>query len=418
MEKCVIATIRKKYSKEYVEDQMLELEQLVEASGGQVVCQVIQDKDRPDGALYLGKGKVGEIKAVMEETESDLLVINDELSGSQIRNLEKFLETRVIDRTMLILDIFALRAQTRESKLQVELAQLKYSIPRLKGKGIDMSRLGGGIGTRGPGEKQLETDRRHIESRVYEIEKQLKKSINVREENRKSRIKNNVPVIAVVGYTNAGKSTLINTMLSRYGVEKDKQVFVYDQLFATLTTENRKLKLQHHYEAIITDTVGFVNQLPTQLVESFKSTLEEITHSDLIIHLMDSTNHNLALQKSTTEKILSDIDAIGIPKLDVYNKADQLTHINGANQKELYISAKTGFNLERLEESILNIIYGKTQIYHQHIDFNDYGDLNFIENKTDIISREHDETGTNITFKTREKIYERYIGETHHGKNL
>jgi GTP-binding protein HflX len=253
IEKCVIAGVKIKQSRTDIDYEMDELKQLVEASGGMVVYSIVQEKDNYTASTYLGKGKVEEIRILCEEAGATLVVVNDELTGSQINNLEKMLDVRVIDRTMLILDIFALRAKTKESKLQVELAQLKYTMPRLKGKGIEMSKLGGGIGTRGPGEKKLETDRRHIESNIHEIEKQLKKAKTVREVNRKSRIKNNVPVIAVIGYTNAGKSTLINALLNLYGVEKDKEVFVYDMLFATLTTENRKLKILDKYEAVITD---------------------------------------------------------------------------------------------------------------------------------------------------------------------
>lgn len=406
IEKCIIAGVKIKQSRTDIDYEMEELKQLVEASGGIVVYSIVQEKDNYTAATYLGKGKVEEIRILCEETDATLVVVNDELTGSQINNLEKMLDVRVIDRTMLILDIFALRAKTKESKLQVELAQLKYTMPRLKGKGIEMSKLGGGIGTRGPGEKKLETDRRHIETNIHEIEKQLKKAKTVRDVNRKSRVKNNVPVIAVIGYTNAGKSTLINCLLNLYGVEKDKEVFVYDMLFATLTTENRKLKLLDKYEAIITDTVGFISKLPTKLIESFKSTLEEINFSDIIIHLMDVTNEDLNVQKETTDEILKEIKATDIPVIEVYNKIDK-TEVIFRDSQGIYISAKTGLNIDKLVERILLLLYGESKIYTFRLSYSDHTKLSFLENHTNIIEREYLEDGIKVVFETREKIYEK-----------
>jgi GTP-binding protein HflX len=406
IEKCIIAGVKIKQSRTDIDYEMEELKQLVEASGGIVVYSIVQEKDNYTAATYLGKGKVEEIRILCEETDATLVVVNDELTGSQINNLEKMLDVRVIDRTMLILDIFALRAKTKESKLQVELAQLKYTMPRLKGKGIEMSKLGGGIGTRGPGEKKLETDRRHIETNIHEIEKQLKKAKTVRDVNRKSRVKNNVPVIAVIGYTNAGKSTLINCLLNLYCVEKDKEVFVYDMLFATLTTENRKLKLLDKYEAIITDTVGFISKLPTKLIESFKSTLEEINFSDIIIHLMDVTNEDLNVQKETTDEILKEIKATDIPVIEVYNKIDK-TEVIFRDSQGIYISAKTGLNIDKLVERILLLLYGESKIYTFRLSYSDHTKLSFLENHTNIIEREYLEDGIKVVFETREKIYEK-----------
>lgn len=406
IEKCVIAGVKIKQSRTDIDYEMEELKQLVEASGGIVEYSVVQEKDNYTASTYLGKGKVEEIRILCEEVGATLVVVNDELTGSQINNLEKMLDVRVIDRTMLILDIFALRAKTKESKLQVELAQLKYTMPRLKGKGIEMSKLGGGIGTRGPGEKKLETDRRHIESNIHEIEKQLKKAKTVREVNRKSRLKNNVPVIAVVGYTNAGKSTLINTLLNLYGVEKDKEVFVYDMLFATLTTENRKLKILDKYEAIITDTVGFISKLPTKLIESFKSTLEEINFSDIIIHLMDVTNDDLNVQKDTTDEILKEIKATDIPVIEVYNKIDKM-EVSFDDSQGIYISAKTGLNMDKLIERVLLLLYGESKTYTVGLNYSDHAKLSFLENNTNIIEREYLEDGIKVVFETREKIYEK-----------
>lgn len=410
IEKSIIAGVKIKQRRRDMEYEMEELKNLVEASGGEVACSLVQELDKYNAATYFGKGKVEEIKNLAEEIGATLLVINDEVSGSQINNIEKATDLKVIDRTMLILDIFAIRAKTKESKLQVELAQLKYSTPRLKGKGIEMSRLGGGIGTRGPGEKKLETDRRHIEKRVYEIEKQLRKTVLVRDVNRKSRLKNNVPIVSVVGYTNSGKSTLINCLLGKYGVEKEKEVYVFDKLFATLTTENRKLVLPGKFEIIVTDTVGFVSKLPTLLVESFKSTLEEINYSDLVIHLIDITNENLQVQKSTTENILKEINASDIPMIEVYNKIDN-NDLDYDNTSETYISAKSDLNIDILVEKILLDIFGEVGTYELEIGYNEYEKLQIVENKTEIIEREYLESGTKVVFKTREKFYDRYFKE-------
>jgi GTP-binding protein HflX len=410
IEKSIIAGVKIKQRRRDMEYEMEELKNLVEASGGEVACSLVQELDKYNAATYFGKGKVEEIKNLAEEIGATLLVINDEVSGSQINNIEKATDLKVIDRTMLILDIFAIRAKTKESKLQVELAQLKYSTPRLKGKGIEMSRLGGGIGTRGPGEKKLETDRRHIEKRVYEIEKQLRKTVLVRDVNRKSRLKNNVPIVSVVGYTNSGKSTLINCLLGKYGVEKEKEVYVFDKLFATLTTENRKLVLPGKFEIIVTDTVGFVSKLPTLLVESFKSTLEEINYSDLVIHLIDITNENLQVQKSTTENILKEINASDIPMIEVYNKIDN-SDLDYDKASGTYISAKSDLNIDILVEKILLEIFGEVGTYELEIGYNEYEKLQIVENKTEIIEREYLESGTKVVFKTREKFYDRYFKE-------
>lgn len=228
--------------------------------------------------------------------------------------------------------------------------------------------------------------------------------------NRKSRLKNNTPIVSVVGYTNAGKSSLINCLISKYGVEKDKEVYVYNKLFATLTIENRKLVLPGKFEIIITDTVGFVSKLPTQLVESFKSTLEEINYSDLIIHLIDITNENLQVQKSTTENILKEIKATDIPMLEVYNKIDK-SDMDFDNASGAYVSAKEDLNIDNLVENILFNIFGAINTYEIEISYNEYEKLQIVENKTEIIEREYLETGTKVVFKTREKFYDRYFRE-------
>src|SRR6056297_1657657 len=360
-----------------------ELNSLVEAVSGEVVITVEQNRKSIDPKYYVGKGKINEISGYIELKEIDSVIFNEELSNTQIRNIEKILDCKIIDRTNLILDIFALRANTNESKIQVELAQLEYRYSKLKGKGIDMSRLGAGIGTRGPGEKKLETDRRHIMNRIEELKKSLEKVRKVRKEKRKRRMKNQIPTIAVVGYTNAGKSTLINALTKLYGINQ-KKVFEKDMLFATLTTENRRLLLPNNIELIITDTVGFIDNLPTFLVESFKSTLEEIAYSDLILNVIDINSKNILEQKKVTEDILKELEVEDIPIINVYNKIDTTKDNYNNRDFEIFISAKTGNNLEKLTEKIIETIHGREVEIDIFVRYTNPKKINHIEKKYNI----------------------------------
>jgi len=328
------------------EGSMEELKALAETAGAYVVGVVTQRRKGIDSAHYIGKGKLEELKAFIEANQIDVVIVNDELSGSQIKNMEDILGVKIVDRTCLILDIFARRARTRESKLQVELAQLKYRLPRLVGLGGQLSRLGGGIGTRGPGETKLETDRRHIQDRIKAIEKKLSKIERHRNLYRQRRAKNRVPVISIVGYTNAGKSTLFNALTKA-------KSYVEDKLFATLDTSARRLILSSGRQAILVDTVGFIRDLPHDLVEGFKSTLEEVRYSDLLLHVIDITSPDMDEKIRVVEKVLSELDAIDIPRLDVFNKIDLVETGSIVNNKRaIYVSAKTGIGLEALKEAI------------------------------------------------------------------
>lgn len=330
-------------------ESMKELEELAAAAGGEVLGSIVQNKDSYDAAYYIGKGKAEEIKTYAENMGADIVVFNEELSGAQIRNLEGLIGVSVIDRTALILDIFARRALSKEGKLQVELAQHKYRLPRLTGEGIAMSRTGGGIGTRGPGEKKLETDKRHIRERIDDIRRELKEISKNREIQRSQRLKSNLPIIALVGYTNAGKSTIMNELIKTHrDYSEDKAVFAKDMLFATLDVSLRKAVLPCKQEYLITDTVGFVSELPHDLIEAFKATLEEVKFADALVHVVDASNEHLQLQIETTLSVLRELGVEDKPMLYVFNKADKVSYELEYKPKDpfVFISAATGYNME------------------------------------------------------------------------
>lgn len=308
-----------------IESSMDELAELAQAARVEVLALSIQNRPTVDAALFIGKGKVEEIRDLCKAHGANLVIFNDELSGSQIRNLEELIGVDVIDRTTLILDIFARRATTKEAKLQVELAQLKYRLPRLTGLGNKLSRLGAGIGTRGPGETKLETDRRHIMRKIDYIKEQLDEVKRVREVQRAQRIKSDLPIVALVGYTNAGKSTLMNSLLRMsedYGAERE--VYAENMLFATLEVSLRRLSLPDNFNFLLTDTVGFVSRLPHHLVDAFKATLEEVKYADLLLHVIDASNEDYHLQRETTLTVLKELKVEEKKIVDVYNKIDLL----------------------------------------------------------------------------------------------
>ncbi|MFB5664375.1 GTPase HflX [Alteribacillus sp. HJP-4] len=345
-EKAVVAACYfPKTSDEQFHSSLEEVKALVKTADGEVAAVITQSREKPESSTYIGKGKVEELIAMTEETGADVVIFNDELSPGQLRNLGAVIDARVIDRTQLILDIFAGRARTKEGKIQVELAQLTYLLPRLAGQGTALSRLGGGIGTRGPGETKLETDRRHIQRRMDDLKKQLEEVKAHRESYRKQRKKNKAVQFALVGYTNAGKTTLLNQLT-------DADALAENLLFATLDPLSRQFELPSGYPAIITDTVGFIQDLPTTLVASFRSTLEEVKEADVILHVVDASHPEAPSQMNTVMKLLSELGAEAIPVLTVFNKIDQAEQLPllSSDKPSIRISAFSKSDTEQLKE--------------------------------------------------------------------
>ena len=345
-----------------VENSMNELESLVESANGVVVGKMIQNLDKINTSTYIGKGKVAEIAEFVENLEVDTVIFDDELSGVQIRNLEDQIGTKVIDRTILIMDIFAARANSKEGRLQVELAQLQYRLPRLVGFGKSLSRLGGGIGTRGPGEKQIETDRRHIRRRIDDLKKDLADIQKTRTLHRKKRKKSGIPIVALVGYTNVGKSAIMNYMIENFGKE-DKKVEEADMLFATLDAKHRLIELDNR-QFILVDTVGFVSKLSHNLVDAFKGTLQEAEYADLIVKVEDISHERTDFQREILNNVLDDLKLSEKKSVFVYNKIDKIdTELKDTgifeqnNYDKVFVSAKTGLNMDKLTDAIVQKIF-------------------------------------------------------------
>lgn len=342
-----------------VDDSLEELKQLADTAGATVIKKFIQKRPKPDPAFFIGRGKVQELALYAQQENIDLCIFDDELSPAQQRNIESVMGIRILDRTALILDIFAQRARTNEGKLQVELAQLQYTLPRIMGKGLMLSRLGGGIGTRGPGETKLEVDRRRIRDRIAFIKDQIEKVKAVRSLHRSKRKKNNVFEVSLVGYTNAGKSTLLNTLTN-------SDIYAKDQLFATLDPTTRQLTLPNKQEIIITDTVGFIQRLPHQLIAAFRSTLEVVTEADLLVHVIDVSHELYKEQAAAVHEVLKEIGAETKPVITVYNKIDKLPPDSkladrlALEEDTVCISAAKKLNLESLQQMIESHLKSKT----------------------------------------------------------
>lgn len=400
---------------------MDELEGLCEADGIEVAGRVEQSLDRPNTATYIGKGKVEELAQMCVNMEVDTVVFNDELNGIQIRNLEDALGVRVIDRTILILDIFADRAVSREGKLQVELAQLQYRMPRLTGFGKSLSRLGGGIGTRGPGEKKLETDRRHIARRIDDIKEELAKAEKNRQIQKTERIKAGMPVVALVGYTNSGKSAIMNRLMEMFerdsqpdteGEGRTKSVKSENMLFATLDTAHRKVSLGNGMDFILIDTVGFVSGLPHNLVEAFKSTLEEVKDADLLIHVVDnSRTDERDFQVEVTQNVIRQLGAGSTETVMAYNKMDIAPEkqIDTSSGKAVYISALTGEGMEELADIIRESLFGGMIEAKLLIPYDKGSIVSHICDNAQIESIDYREDGTLIAGRFRPEDYGRYI---------
>lgn len=372
-------------------DTLEELNELAKTAGALVVGKVRVRRRTIDNATYVGSGKANELSLMGSELEADLFIFDDELSAIQLRTLEETLGARVIDRTTLILDIFAARATSREGKLQVELAQMRYRLPRLIGQGQVLSRLGGGIGTRGPGEKKLEIDRRRIRRRVFELETELSEIEKQRGLRRESRKANRIPLVALVGYTNAGKSTMLNALT-------DSNVLAEDKLFATLDPVVRKITLSGGTEALLSDTVGFINKLPHDLVEAFKSTLEEVSNSDLILQVVDISCPYHEKQMRVVDGVLESLHAADIPRIIVFNKADAIAscELPAESENRLNISALRGTGIEKLLSAVeLKLNSARTEV-DILVPYSKYEAVSMIRDRGMLLSEEHTETGTHI----------------------
>lgn len=372
-------------------DTLEELNELAKTAGALVVGKVRVRRRTIDNATYVGSGKANELSLMGSELEADLFIFDDELSAIQLRTLEETLGARVIDRTTLILDIFAARATSREGKLQVELAQMRYRLPRLIGQGQVLSRLGGGIGTRGPGEKKLEIDRRRIRRRVFELETELSEIEKQRGLRRESRKANRIPLVALVGYTNAGKSTMLNALT-------DSNVLAEDKLFATLDPVVRKITLSGGTEALLSDTVGFINKLPHDLVEAFKSTLEEVSNSDLILQVVDISCPYHEKQMRVVDGVLESLHAADIPRIIIFNKADAIPSCDlpAESENRLNVSALRGTGIEKLLSAVeLKLNSARTEV-DILVPYSKYEAVSMIRDRGMLLSEEHTETGTHI----------------------
>ena len=386
------------------EESLDELASLAETAGAMVITRVIQNRQKPDSATYIGSGKAEELALTCQAMEIDLAILDDELTGAQQKNLEDILGVRVIDRTALILDIFAQRAQSAEGKLQVELAQMKYRLPRLTGLGASLSRLGGGIGTRGPGETRLEVDRRRIRRRIDDLEGQLAQIKKQRDLRRARREKTGQTTVALVGYTNAGKSTLLNAL-------SGSDVLVEDKLFATLDPVMRSVDLPENRSCLVVDTVGFIRKLPHQLVQAFRSTLEEALSADLLVVVSDLSSPHYAQQRATVFEVLSDLGASDKPILEALNKADQVS-IGGVIEPAdaILISAKSGRGLDKLKAEISRRIAALRHRAELVIPYDKGNVLSLIHGKGQVLEEEYTEAGTRVVALMDAELYQRVLG--------
>ena len=388
-------------------ESMKELAELVDTAGATVLDSIIQSRERMHPGTYIGKGKIEEVKDRVIELGATGVVCDDELTPAQLRNLEDLLDTKVMDRTMVILDIFAKRATTSEGKIQVELAQLKFSSARLVGIRSSLSRLGGGIGTRGPGEKKLEMDRRLIHERISQLKAELKKVESHRDLIRKSRDENLAFNVAIVGYTNAGKSTLLNKLT-------DANILAEDKLFATLDPTTRKLKLGSGQEILVTDTVGFIRKLPHHLIEAFKSTLEEAKYANLLIHMVDASNEEASSQMLVVYDTLKSLDVVDKDIITVFNKTDLMEENMELPRdfhadKVLKMSAKTGESIEDLKKIIEDILQ-KQRVYLEHVfPYKDAGKIAIVRKFGEILSEEYIDEGISIKAYIPAEIFGKVI---------
>lgn len=390
-----------------VESSLEELKELARTAGAVTVGKVIQARDSYHPGTYLGKGKIEEVRELIQKLDATGIICDDELSPAQLRNLEDVLNTKVMDRTMVILDIFAARATTSEGKIQVEMAQLKYRMNRLAGLGVTLSRLGGGIGTRGPGEKKIETDRRLIRDRISRLSKELKDVQCHRDVARKQRNNNSTPVAAIVGYTNAGKSTLLNRLT-------DANVLSEDKLFATLDPTTRMLNLPNGEKVLLTDTVGFIRKLPHNLIEAFKSTLEEAKYADIIVHVVDSSNPDMDQQMETVYATLEKLEVGDKPIVTLFNKCDKFETTDqmpvSKDMKAKYtvpVSAKQGTGLSEFMEVLQKIILENRIYVERCFDYQEAGKIQLIRQNGQLIKEEYTENGIEVEAYVPKEVYDK-----------
>lgn len=384
------------------EDSLAELGELAETAGAKVLGSVIQSRDRIHPGAYLGTGKLQELRQMITELGATGIVCDDELSPAQLRNMEQELECKVMDRTLVILDIFAARASTSEGKIQVELAQLKYRMSRLTGLGVSLSRLGGGIGARGPGEKKLETDRRLIKNRIAQLNRELKQVQKHREITRGQRKKSRVKVAAIVGYTNAGKSTLLNRLTHASVLEEDK-------LFATLDPTTRSLKLESGQEILLTDTVGFIRKLPHHLIEAFRSTLEEAKYADIIVHVIDASNPQWEKQKQIVYKTLEQLGVSGKKRITLFNKQDKVTERELFRDiradRALKVSVKTGEGMDDFLEALEQILREDKQLLEGVFSYEQGNQIPAIRKYGELLQEEYREDGIYVRAYVPRELY-------------
>ncbi|MBS5129497.1 MAG: GTPase HflX [Lachnospiraceae bacterium] len=403
MEKVILVGVQEQDGDD-TERSLKELEELVKTAGASAVGVVIQKRELIHPGTYVGKGKLEEIKELLWETEASGIVCDDELSPAQLGNLRDELDVKIMDRTLVILDIFAARATTSEGKIQVELAQLKYRQSRLTGLGAAMSRLGGGIGTRGPGEKKLEMDRRLIKGRIAQLNRELKEVKRHREVAREHRKKNRIPVIAIVGYTNAGKSTLLNTLTGA-------EVLSEDKLFATLDPTTRGLLLSGKQEVLLTDTVGFIRKLPHHLIEAFKSTLEEAKYADMILHVVDASNPEMDEQMYIVYEILKELGVTEKPIITAFNKQDRLSGDEILRDfkadRTVGISAKTGEGLETLKAVIEELLREQKMAIEKLYTYEEAGQIQLIRKYGELLKEEYREDGIYVQAFVPMELYQK-----------
>ncbi|MGN9160068.1 GTPase HflX [Clostridium sulfidigenes] len=391
------------------EESMVELKNLCMACDIEAIGELAQNSKQINKAHYIGSGKLDELKSLVNSEEVDIVIFNNELSSSQLRNIEKAIECEVIDRTALILSIFAERAKTREAKLQVEVARLQYLLPRLIGANENLGRQSGGVGTKnkGAGEKKLELDRRKIEAKIAALNKELEELKHQRETQRNLRRKSSVPQIALVGYTNAGKSSIMNSMIDTFKDSEEKKVFEKDMLFATLETSIRSIKLDDNKKFLLSDTVGFVSNLPHNLIKAFRSTLEEVCEADLLLHVVDISNPDYKHHLKVTNETLKEIGAESVPMIYVYNKIDlvddYLTEKNG-----VYISAKKNLGIDKLVETISNKVFNNYINCNMFIPYDKGNLLSYLNDNARVIDRKYRNDGTELSIECSNIDYEKY----------